>query len=60
MSGVWIVYRGDEGAEILGVFRDQKEATQYTEYLADEKYPGERIWVGGYPVPYRATDEPHA
>ena len=54
---VWIVYRGDDEVEILGVFLDQDEATKYGQTLAETRYEEERIWTGGYPVPYRITDD---
>jgi hypothetical protein len=54
---VWIVYRGDDDAEILGVFHDQDEATRYAQSLAETQCEGERIWTGGYAVPYRITDD---
>ena len=54
---VWIVYRGDDEVEILGVFLDQDEATKYGQTLAETRYEGERIWTGGYSVPYRITDD---
>lgn len=54
---VWIVYRGDEDVEILAVLQDQDEATKYAQTLAETRYEGERIWTGGYAVPYRITDD---
>lgn len=54
---VWIVYRGNDDAEILGVFDNQDEATRYAQTLAETHYEGERIWTGGYAVPYRITDD---
>ena len=57
MKRVWIVYRGDDEVEILGVLLDQDEATKYAQALAETQYEGERIWTGGYPVPYRITDD---
>lgn len=57
MKKVWIVYRGDDEVEILGVFLDQDEATKYAQSLAETRYEGERIWTGGDPVPYRITDD---
>jgi hypothetical protein len=43
--------------KILGVFLDQDEATKYAQALAATQYEGERMWTGGYPVPYRITDD---
>ncbi|KSU54750.1 hypothetical protein [Microbacterium enclense] len=57
MEKVWIVYRGDEDVEILGVLRNQDEATRHAQTLAETRYEGERIWTGGYAVPYRITDD---
>ncbi|WAC70171.1 hypothetical protein [Microbacterium sp. SL75] len=57
MEKVWIVYRSDNEVEILGVFDDQDEATRYAQSLAETQYEGERIWTGGYAVPYRITDD---
>lgn len=54
---MWIVYRSDNEVEILGVFDDQDEATRYAQSLAETQYEGERIWTGGYAVPYRFTDD---
>ncbi|AOX45969.1 hypothetical protein [Microbacterium sp. BH-3-3-3] len=57
MQKAWLVYRGDEETEILGVFDDQGEATRYAQTLAETAYEGERIWIGGYGIPYRITDD---
>ena len=57
MERVWIVYRGDVEVEILGVLLDQDEATKYAQAVAETRYEGERIWTGGYPVPYRISDD---
>jgi len=43
--------------EILGVFLDQDEATMYAQTVTETRYEGERIWTGGYPLPYRVTDD---
>ena len=53
---VWIVYREDDGEAILGVFADQKAATDYAESLDGSEYQDIRIWIGGYSVPFRITD----
>ncbi|MDZ5144315.1 MULTISPECIES: hypothetical protein [Microbacterium] len=52
MNKVWIVYRSDQDTEILGVFDDELEASRFNEQMAD-RFEGERIWIGAYPVPYR-------
>ncbi|WP_144783771.1 hypothetical protein [Microbacterium sp. BH-3-3-3] len=55
MKKVWIVYRTVDDTEILGVFEDELAASRYVHEMAD-RFEGERIWIGSYPVPYRVND----
>ncbi|MFJ4159602.1 hypothetical protein [Microbacterium testaceum] len=55
MKQVWIVYRTADDTEILGVFEDELVASRCVHEMAD-RFEGERIWIGAYPVPYRVDD----
>jgi len=56
MKKVWIVYRSDDDIEILGVFDNELDASHFNEEMAD-RYAGERIWIGAYPVPFRLQED---